>query len=80
MCKLIEREREREVQVILCVTLSNVTPPNNLLLNLYFKNRTVELHVLYMLNIHADFYANRMLFTLWYINLSFKVQKLELNN
>ena len=29
----IEREREREVQVTLGITLSNVTPPNNLLFN-----------------------------------------------
>ena len=65
------------IQVTLGVTLSNVTPLNNLLLNLYFKNLTVELYVLYVLNIHANFHANRMLFTLWFINLSFKVQKLE---
>ena len=36
------------VQVILSVTLSNVTPPNNLLLNSYFENLTVGLHVLYV--------------------------------
>ena len=35
------------------VTLSNITPLNNLLLNSYFENPTVELHVLYVLNIHA---------------------------
>ena len=45
-------------------TLSNVTPPNNLLLNLYFKNLIVELHILYVLNMHANFHVNRMLFTL----------------
>ena len=27
------------------VTLSNVTPPNNLLLNSYFENLTIGLHV-----------------------------------
>ena len=34
------------IQVILGVTLNNVTPPNNLLLNLYFENPTDELYVL----------------------------------
>ena len=38
-----------EVQVTPGVTLSNVTPPNNLLLNSYFKNHIVKLHVLYVL-------------------------------
>ena len=38
------------VQVILGITLSNVTPLNNLLLNSYFENLTVELYVLYVLN------------------------------
>ena len=42
------------------VTLSNVTPPNNLLLNSYFENPTVELYVLYVLNMHTNFHANRM--------------------
>ena len=48
------------VQGTLSVTLSNVTPPNNLLLNSYFENPTVELHVLYVLNMHTNFHANRM--------------------
>ena len=47
------------VQVTLGVTLNNVTLPNNLLLNSYFENTNVELYVLYVLNIHANFYANR---------------------
>ena len=58
-----EREREREggwVQVTSNVTLSNVIPPNILLLNSYFKNPTVKLHVLYILNMHANFHANRI--------------------
>ena len=38
--------------------LLNVTPTNNLLLNSYFENPTVELHVLYVLNMHANFHAN----------------------
>ena len=46
------------------VILSSVTPPNNLLLNSYFGNLTVGLHVLYVFNMHANFHANRMLFTI----------------
>ena len=48
------------VQVTLGVTLSNITLPNNLLLNLYFKNLTVGLHVIYVFNIHANFYTNQI--------------------
>ena len=76
-----ERERERgrgQVQVTPNVIESNVTPPNNLLKNLYFENSTVELHVL---NMHANFHTNRMLFTIQFINSSFmhyfKLQKFE---
>ena len=46
------------VQVKSSVALSNVTPFNNLLLNLYFENLTVELHVLYVFNIHTNFHVN----------------------
>ena len=46
------------VQVTRSVTLNNVTLTNNLLFNLYFENPTVELYVLYVLNIHAKFDAN----------------------
>ena len=46
------------IQVTHGVTLSNVTPPNNLFQNSYFENPTVELHVIYVLNKHANFYAN----------------------
>ena len=42
------------------ITLSSVTPLNNLLLNSYFENLTVELYILYVLNIHAKFHANQM--------------------
>ena len=38
------------VEVTLSVTPSNVTVANNLLLNSYFKNSIVGLHVLYVLN------------------------------
>ena len=69
------------IQVIPDVTLSNVILPNNLLMNLYFENSTVELHVLYVLNMHAKFHTNRMLFTIRSINSSFiryyKLQKLK---
>ena len=44
------------VQVTVGITLSNVILPNNLLCNLYFANPIVELHVLYVLNIHANFH------------------------
>ena len=49
------------VQVTSSVTINNVTPLNNLLLNLYFENLTVGLLGLYILNIYAKFYENQML-------------------
>ena len=42
------------------MTLSNITPLNNLLLNSYFENPTIELHVLYVLNMHVKFHVNQM--------------------
>ena len=42
------------------VTLSDVASLNSFLLNSYFENPTVELHVLYVINIHAKFHANQM--------------------
>ena len=69
------------VQVTPSIILSNITLPNNLLMNLYFENSTVGLHVLYVLNMHINFHINRLLFTILSINSSFmhyfKVQKLE---
>ena len=69
------------VQVTLGVTLNKVTSPNNLLLNSYFENLTVGLYILYVFNMHANFYTNQMLFTIRSINLYFmqycKLQKLE---
>ena len=59
------------VQVTPGVTLSNVTPPNNLLLNSYFENTTIELYVLYVLNMHANFHINTILFTSLSINSYF---------
>ena len=53
----IERERERERER-LCAILSNATPSNNLLLNSYFENHTIGLHVLYVFNIHVYFHDN----------------------
>ena len=52
------------VQVTPNVTLSNVTPPNNSLRNLYFENLTVKLHILYVLNNHANFHVNWILFSI----------------
>ena len=55
--------------------------PNNLLLNLYFENPTIGLHVLYVLNMHANFHINWMLITIRSIHSSlmhyFKIQNLE---
>ena len=48
------------VQVTLDVILKNVTLTDNLLLNSYFENPTIESHFLYVLNMHANFHANRM--------------------
>ena len=48
------------VQVIPGVTLNNITPLNNLLLNLYFENPNVELYILYVFNIHTKFHTNQM--------------------
>ena len=54
---------------------------NDLLLNSYFENLTIGLHILYVFNMHANFYTNQMLFTIRSINLYFmqycKLQKLE---
>ena len=57
------------LRVTLGVTLSNVTPLNNLLQNSYFENPTVELHVLYVLTTHANFHVKWMLFIIQSINL-----------
>ena len=46
------------VQVIPGIVLSNITPLNNLLLNSYFENPTVELHILYVLKMYAKFHVN----------------------
>ena len=50
------------VQITFVVIINNVTPLNNLLLNLYFENLTIGLLGLHVLNIHAIFYENQMLF------------------
>ena len=46
------------------ITLNNVTQPNNLLLNSYFKIFTVELYVIYVLNMHTNINVNQLLFTI----------------
>ena len=67
-CKLRERERFGVTLVKLhSVTLNNVTQSNNLLLNSYFENLIIGLHVLYVLNI----YVNQILFTIGSINVYF---------
>ena len=40
--------------------LSNDTPLNNLLLNSYFENLIIELHILYILNMDVNFHANQI--------------------
>ena len=69
------------VQVTSNITSSNVTILNNLLMNLYFENSTIELHVLYILNMHTKFHINWILFTIRSINSSFiryfKLQKIK---
>ena len=48
----------------------------------YFKNLTIELHVPYIFNTNVKFCDNRILFTIWSINLyfmyNFKLQKLAI--
>ena len=50
-------------------------------MNLYFENSIVGLHVLYVLNMHANFHTIQMLFTICsiksYFMHYFKLQKLE---
>ena len=43
------------VQIILCNS-KNVMSLNNLLLNLYFENLIIELHIVYAFNIHIIFF------------------------
>ena len=66
---------------MLSVILSNITSLNKLLLNSCFRNLTFKLHVLYILNMHANFQANWMLFTNSSINSFFmhyfELQKFE---
>ena len=52
------------VQVTPSVTLSNVIQFNKLLLNSYLVNLIIGLHVLYVFNLHANFYTNQMLLTI----------------
>ena len=67
------------IKVTFNIILSNVTLPNNLLMNLYFENFIVGLHILYVLNMHVKFHTNQMLFIIRSINSSFmyyfKLQK-----
>ena len=53
--------------VTLSVTLSNVTSPTKIL-NWYFENLIIGLHVLYIFNTNAKFCFNQMLFTIQFIN------------
>ena len=68
MCVCIYIYIGGRIQVTLDITINNVISFNNLLLNLYFENLIVRLHVL---NMHANFHANQMLFTIQSIILFF---------
>ena len=60
MCVCVGKGSMGWVQIIPGVTLNNFTQSNNLLLNSYFENPTIELHILYVLNMHANFHVNLM--------------------
>ena len=51
-------------------------------LGVNFENLTVKFHVPYVLNMHVKFRSNRILFTIWSMNLffihNFRLQKLEI--
>ena len=42
-------------------------------MTIYFKNLTVELHILYVLKTRVKFHINQMLYIIWSINLNFYV-------
>ena len=48
----------------------------------YFENLTFELYILYVFKTHVKFHINRILFTIWSINLFFicvfRLQKLKI--
>ena len=80
----LQRERERYIELDSSYTWCNSKQcyiTNNLLLNSYFGNLTIGLHVLYIFNMLANFHANRILLTISFINTffiyNFKLQKLE---
>ena len=52
---------------------STTTPNNKINMTIYFKNLTIRLHVLYILNIYIKFRANRMLFITRFINLFLRI-------
>ena len=50
--------------ITLCVTLSNFAPSNNFLLDKYFENPTIRLHVFYILNTCQILYQSDVIFYL----------------
>ena len=44
---------------------------NKIKINIYFENVTIELYVLYTINIYVKFCVNQVLFNIWSINLYF---------
>ena len=53
------------------VRLQIKIPSKKINIVIYFENLTIELHILYVLNIHIKFYINQMLFTIRFIILFF---------
>ena len=53
-----ERERESWVQVTLGITLSDISPLNNLLLDTNFDKSTIGLHYIHILSMLAKFHGD----------------------
>ena len=47
------------IQIILFVTLSNITPLNNLLLDVNFDKFTIGLHYIHILSVFAKFHSDQ---------------------
>ena len=52
---------------------STTTPTNKINMTIYFKNLTIRLHVLYVLNTHVKFCVDRMLFIIRFMNLFLRI-------
>ena len=54
-----------------CRDINSLNSSYIFLLDVNFENRIVKLQILYILNTYVKFCSNRMLFTIWSINLFF---------